>query len=414
MAKSEHISGRMINGEYWSNEALEEKPVEQLYPQLEDEPAEEYERRIGEIAAIMADDDSTPLTDKDGEAVSISDDATKKRISKTIGAAPFRHILDPKLAHKDEDVSLHGLEAQNIREEKAEKYRKVVSNMTTAPVDFIGVEGFDERRIAKDQRYVEAKELELASRKTFMSDDEREIEKQAEDREKTIEALLFPMIINYGLFDDSDGRRGRVMYPSRYDDFRHGVDVALSMPVFYESKDGKTIRDTEMISLDCTTTESLKGVLRKLNHTSNDGNTELSYAKDEAGDPTSVGKIPNFTIGIGRTTIDKLLSGNNIEQGAEPLRKQLFFQILLQANLRMKYLARHRTTPRPDDQPLRKENFNSEGDYDTYCTMLRISRSMKYALRDQEKTLLTKQTQLIQEAVSIKTTEYKDAEPGTI
>ena len=162
MAKSEHISGRMINGEYWSNEALEEKPVEQLYPQLEDEPTEEYERRIGEIAAIMADDDSTPLTGKDGEAVSISDDATKKRISKTIGAAPFRHVLDPKLAHKDEDVSLHGLEAQNIREEKAEKYRKVVSNMTTAPVDFIGVEGFDERRIAKDQRYVEAKELELA------------------------------------------------------------------------------------------------------------------------------------------------------------------------------------------------------------------------------------------------------------
>jgi hypothetical protein len=169
-----------------------------------------------------------------------------------------------------------------------------------------------------------------------------------------------------------------------------------------------------MISLDCTTTESLKGVLRKLNHTSNDGNTELSYAKDEAGDPTSVDKIPNFTIGIGRTTIDKLLSGNNIERGAELLRNQLFFQILLQANLRMKYLARHRTTPRPDDQPLRKEDFNSEGDYDTYCTMLRISRSMKYALRDQEKTLLTKQTQLIQEAVSIKTTEYKDAEPGTI
>ena len=63
---------------------------------------------------------------------------------------------------------------------------------------------------------------------------------------------------------------------------------------------------------------------------------------------------------------------------------------------------------------MRKEDFNSEGDYDTYCTMLRISRSMKYALKDQEKTLLTKQTQLIQEAVSIKTTEYKDAEPGTI
>ena len=60
MAKTEHISGRMINGEYWSNEALEEKPVEQLYPQLEDEPTEEYERRIGEIAAIMSEDDSTP------------------------------------------------------------------------------------------------------------------------------------------------------------------------------------------------------------------------------------------------------------------------------------------------------------------------------------------------------------------
>lgn len=406
MAKSEKISGRVIEGEYWSNEALEEKPVEELYPQLEGEPDETYEKRIGEIASIMSDDDSIPLSSSAGEAVGISDDAIRKRISKKIGNAPFRHILDPALVHKDDNE--FGLEAQKTREEKAEKYRKTVENMTTAPVDFIGLEGFDERKISSDQRYVESKEMEIASKKLFLTPEQSEIEDQAEKREKTIEALFYPMIINYGLLDDSEGRRGQVFYPSRYDDLVHGVDVGLALPILFQDKTGKTHRGFEMITLDCTVAESVSGMSKKLNHTSDDGLTEFDYAKNESGELVRPGKVPNFTVGISRTMIDAALTKDNLEHTAQALRLQLLQQIRMQADLRMQYLATYRTNPRPDNEPLTAKYFKSEADINAFRTMLRIKRSMDSALQGR-KIITSKQTQNLQEAITIKSNKYKEA-----
>lgn len=406
MAKSEKISGRMINGEYWSNEALEEKPVEQLYPQLEDEPTEEYERRIGEIAAIMSEDDSTPLPENAGEAVGASDEAVKKRISKKIGNAPFRHAIDPKLVHKDDRA--YGLEAQEIREEKAEKYLKILGNMTTVPIDYADVEGLSSSKIASDQRYVENREFQISMDKSFLSPEKREMEDQAEKREKTIEALLYPMIINYGLFDDPEGRRGQVYYPSRYDDLSHGIDVGLGVPLFYKDKSGNIHRGFELITLDCTTAESASGILKKLNHTSDDGLTDFDYAKDESGALIHPGKVPNFTIAVSRTTIDKALTKDGLEGVAKVLRVQLCHQIKLQANLRMEYIAKHRTLPRPDSKTLSKEDFQSEEDLETYRTMLRIKRTMDVTLQ-RYKYATSKQTELVQDAVTIKSNDYKNS-----
>ena len=74
----------------------------------------------------------------------------------------------------------------------------------------------------------------------------------------------------------------------------------------------------------------------------------------------------------------------------------------------MEYIAKHRTLSRPDGKTLSKEDFQSEEDLETYRTMLRIKRTMDATLQ-RYKYATSKQTELVQDAVTIKSNDYKNS-----
>ncbi|MBR3052026.1 hypothetical protein IKG60_00160 [Candidatus Saccharibacteria bacterium] len=339
--------------EFWSTESLKKRPLNEQYPKLDNETDSEYDDRLQEIQALtelaqadLSKEDKREIdkgayTERSGEAAVLSEKNYKKFGISALRAFDMAEE-NPDLFHSDERK--YGFERQQAQEDKANYYIEMYQQNQPNLSKFSGLVPNDQ--LARDQLKLQKKESKIRSRSTWKNPEQRTKGERMEKWDHAAEAVLYPLALNFGLFDDNvisteDNqpmrRRARALYPSKFDDLFHGVDAAFMIPVGANER-GK-IRYVP-VTFDCTTSIDLIKIMEKFDKVSGDGRTRIDYAKTEDDDLVTGIRPLNFIIGIDHADLigDRgLMKGDNIAHVSKAFMHDTYVQIYNQARLRCNY-----------------------------------------------------------------------------
>jgi|GEM_PF-4181235 len=383
MSEKINNTGRIIDGEFWSEKSLEKRPITEQYPKTDGESAEEYEARIADIqtATEIAQENLTEQDKKDIENGAYTEKSGKAPTVdfQKFGMTALRTFdmkeKNPGLMKLDEGK--YGLARQQAQELKAGSYIDIYEKKQPSLSEFKGK--VPDRKLQRDEQRLSDKAYEISDRQSRLSPNERDNEEQMQTWDHIAEAVMYPLVLNYGLFDlvvkteqpqepqmqpraqsvknqpnTQPSTRAKALYPSVFDDQFHGVDAAFEIPTGVTKKG--EIRYVP-VSFDCTTATSERTVAKKFDNTAENGLTKIEYAKTEDGDLRTDLRPINFTLGFDHRQLinndNGLMRGDNIEHMPREMRHNLYVQIYHQARLRtntyLKPLYERATSP--DQKP---------------------------------------------------------------
>lgn len=336
--------------EFWSTESLKKRPLNEQYPKLKNETDSQYDNRLQEIQTLtklvqadLSEEDKHTIekgayTEKSGKAAVPN--------YKKFGMSALRAFdiaeKNPSLLHSDDGK--YGFERQQAQENKANYYIKLYQQNQPELSEFTGLTPED--KLAHDQSALQRKEEKIKGRSTWKSPEESTKDERMEKWDRAAEAILYPLTLNFGLFDDSIANpgenpsgqhRARALYPSKYDDLFHGVDAAFMIPT--STNERGRIQYTP-ITFDCTTSTNSIKVIEKFNKVKDDGRTRIDYSMTEDGDPITDIRPLNFIVGIDHASLigDRgLMKGDNIAHTSKSFIHDIYVQIYNQARLRCNY-----------------------------------------------------------------------------
>lgn len=283
MTKWEDLEPDASGREYWSEDSVRKRPLEEQYPQLEHENEEEYEARLQVIGkAVLSsgarthlsngreyyvDYETTEPSSKSGERVvyhghrfeelepdiesfkmyeGLFGETKRERRIRTLRAA----MIDSDKARHDESFPPEVSTTRGYYDSQmdiARHYVGALSYFDKTPIKGI-FEGFGESRYSDED-------------KAYMTLVKSGIERSAKQQELTALAIgakmfegLFTPFVLQGFFDLS-GEAGHagIIVPSEYDDIAKKVDAAVILPIETLGKDGKTTITRLPICFDLTT-----------------------------------------------------------------------------------------------------------------------------------------------------------------
>lgn len=336
--------------EFWGVESLRKRPIEEQYPKLENETDNHYNERLQEIQALteLAQADLSEEDKREIENGAYTEKSGKAAVPnyKKFGMSALQTFdmaeKNPDLFHSDERK--YGLERQRAQEDKAEYYIKIYQRKQPELSEFSGLVPGD--KLTRDQSYLREKERKIEEQNAWKNSEERTKDERMETWDRVAEAVLYPLALNFGLFDDNVAglggkslgqHRARAIYPSKFDDLSHGVDAAFMIPTGVNEQ-GKM--RYAPVTFDCTTSTNIVRVMDKFGKVRDDGRTRIDYAKTEDGDLMTNVRPLNFIIGVDHTDLisDRgLIGGDNIAHVPKAFLHDIYVQIYAQAILRSDY-----------------------------------------------------------------------------
>lgn len=337
--------------EFWSAESLRKRPIDEQYPKLENETDDQYNERLQEIQdftelaqAELQEEDKREIengayTERSGRAAAPNYEKFGVSALRTFDMAE----KNPDLLHSDDGK--YGLERQQAMESKANYYVELCQKHQPELSEFSGLVPDDQ--IARDQSNLRKKENEIRKKNFLKNPEVRDNEEKIEAWDRAAEAILYPLVLNFGLFDNilvdsvnnsSAYHRARAIYPSKYDDQFHGVDAAFMIPIGTNEQGEIQYIPT---TFDCTTSMTPTGVDNKFGKVSANGRTKIDYAKTEEGDLVTGVSALNFIIGIDHSSLfdekKGLTRGDTIAHASKAFLHDIYVQIHDQASLRESY-----------------------------------------------------------------------------
>ncbi|MDO5475343.1 MAG: hypothetical protein Q4F61_03095 [Candidatus Saccharibacteria bacterium] len=339
------------NDDFWSIESLRKRPISEQYPKLENETDDHYNARLQEIQDLteLAQANLTKEDKREIENGAYTEKSGKSATPnyKKFGVNALRAFdmaeKNPGLFHSDEGE--HELnERRQAQENKANYYIELYQKNQPELSEFSGLVPAD--KLARDKSYLREKEEKIIGPIAWEDPEKYERDEHVKIWDRLAEAVLYPLTLNFGLFDNniigsgeesSGQRRARAIYPSRYDDLRHGVDTAFMIPTNVDKR-GK-IRYVP-VTFDCTTSTDMKVVAEKFDKVGSDGRTRIDYSKTEDDDLMVNICSLNFIIGVDRDSLagdEGLMRGDNIAHPPKAFFHDIYAQIHIQAKLRANY-----------------------------------------------------------------------------
>lgn len=369
--------------EYWTNDAVKQKTTEELYPRdAENETEEEYRARLQRIGERAVEG----VSDKHGKVFVHGHLAQGKVIR---GESEFATPTHKNEKGKDV-ISGHMFEAyeadqkpyqsaivsyydevfgDTVKKEwvlsavnDAEKARETgeITYRVSSPKAYqeqqklarfyagrlIHDEKIDGKKVEQrgifedpaaryylenDRLFVQHKEADFASRKRKESERVQLIDG------KMFEGFFFPLV-NQGFFDSKDGRRASFIATSKYDDFKHGADAAVLMPLQHRGRNGEATLSQQLICFDLTIghgDEKVDRITKRFDE--QHGLTEIEYPSTCLG--TLLGEVqdvPHFVICLTREDQTELRSfRDDVASGKLPsgeARNLIDYQLYTQAS----------------------------------------------------------------------------------
>lgn len=234
--------------EVWSERAIKKMPLEELYPRKEEEGEDAYRKRLEDIEAFISD---------------VIDD---------------EEMRDYKFVEYSPDISseFEKYLSVDILRAEAERRRKRDYN----------------RYSQNDKKVVDGEREHIEEKDALKSKDELlrgEISKAFE--------MYFSQLAKMGFFDLNGQIPAEIVYPSEYDDYKRGVDVAFWMPIITTNDKDEKVISRQLITFDLTTGILKQERLKELIHGTGCGLTSLQYpSTDSRSRLGPTGDIPNFVV----------------------------------------------------------------------------------------------------------------------
>ena len=329
--------------EFWSVESLRKRSIDEQYPKSENETDDHYNNRIQEIQTLteLAQADLSEEDKREIKNGAYSEKSGKAAVPnyRKFGVNSLRMFdmaeKNPDLLHSDENK--YGLERQQAQKDKAEYYIKLYQKNQPELSEFSDLVPDD--KLTRDQDNLQEKERKIEARNKRKSPEERAKDEQMETWDRVAEAALYPLALNFGLFDNnmSGQRRARAIYPSKFDDLFHGVDMAFMIPIGVNEQ-GKT--KYAPVTFDCATSANPLGIMKKFSKIKNNGRTRINYAKSEDDELITNVHPLNFVLGVEHTALigdHGLMRGDGITHAPQTFVHDIYAQIHAQARLRAEY-----------------------------------------------------------------------------
>jgi hypothetical protein len=363
--------------EFWSSKSLRKRPITEQYPKLKGEEDKDYKDRIQKIQESIESRTKDELSEEDKREIEAGAYNRESGRSASLNYRKFgKNILKvfdmlenaPELLYGDKDKKSDS-DRQKEQEKKAQFYIDLLQKEQPAIDKFSGL--VPDNDLARDRASATKKENENRIKSMQKSPAQFLIDERIKKWEQAAEAILYPLTLNFGLFDNNaiatgDGatvqRRARAIFPSEYDDLFHGVDAAFMIPIGM-GEQGET--RYLPITFDCSCSSTSQGVERKFSKIKDSGITEIKYAKSESNKLQTGIHSYNFVLGIDHTDIigkNGLLSEDNITHAPKKLVHDIYVQILAQTVLRGEYYEmlrckRAKTKDMPFTDVLSKEEL---------------------------------------------------------
>lgn len=359
--------------DYWSEESLRPKSLEELYPPPKEEDTgeyyelayDDYREQLAKIAMTLAERDGKQPVGSVDEAIAELNAARKKEDEALVkngfkepvtydgASTPFGDAIYKSAITEEQfrfrmpnqlltsDVGRYGLDKSNQIDQKAEWYNQNLKHLRERLV---------ESRVSNNDREL------VAKRDKGFKASRTELEERAEFYDKTLESLMYAMA-SRGVLGDAEP-----IWTSEYDDIDNGVDGAFVIAC--DRTDAVTKKSSRVklpIAIDCTAGSSKRTIYRKLGQSEDDRRhsfeyngvampdiqTRLKYAANSDGSDADDHWAYRFVVGLDRDTmINEVLSEDKIDQSMSNIKKIINAQLQSQAYVKAVYcgLMAYRST----------------------------------------------------------------------
>lgn len=370
------------DGEYWTEKALKDSSLKEVYPRdVDNESVEEYEERIRRIAQFAMHDANDRygdvyvhgnLNEQNKVIRDSSENATPTHKNERGKDVISGHKFVPYTSEKAEGY-YEKMFANTLRREwvedvtndakKARETGEIEIGVTT-PRDYrkqqelarfyVGKLIHDERVNGKkveqtgifedvgakyysedDRRFVNYKEVDFASRKI------KETERVQLIDGKMFEGFFFPLV-NQGFFDSSSGDKASFVATSKYDDFKNGADSAVLMPLLHSDQNSEVAPKMQLLCFDLTIghgDEKIERISKRFKEKC--GLTEIKYPTTCLGKLLGdVHDVPHFAICLTRGETELGSFMDEVASGKIPtseIRDLINLEIYLQASHWVEY-----------------------------------------------------------------------------
>ena len=372
MTKWEDMEPPQGEREYWSEDSIRERSLEEQYPQIESESQEEYEARLQLIGEALLGAAKTETHLSNGKKYFVDYETTEsagKGGERTVYHGHRFEEFEPDV--EDLTKQYEAIFGETASEKRIRMLRMALTESDYARTDpsfprsievprnydnqkklaryYVGALDYTERAFVEKglfedfgkDRYSQEDEAYVQRVMSDISRQERANNRVALATEaKMFEGLFYPFVMQ-GFFDESEGaRRAGIIVPSEFDDLKKKVDAAIVMPVSYVDEKGERRIVWKPISFDLTTGTGDNKVGRIVRHFDvRHGYADIKYPSTCTGKAIDELKnIPHFAICIERGEFgwfrDRVAGGGPIP---EDLKYMINYQIQQQAILAHDY-----------------------------------------------------------------------------
>ena len=350
--------------EYWTNASIQERPLDQQYPRLEQEGQEEYETRLKDIAKkIMGaykaktypsngkqyylDYETTEPDGKGGERVVYHGHRFEELEPdiEDLSRQKYEEVFGKTKAERTVETLRGALRQSEEARSNPDKYPlKVASprnyeDQTSFARHYIGGLNYKERPFVDkgifsgygESRYSEKDTLHLANLKARISEDERNQEYLAlATTAKMFEGTFYPFVLQ-GFFDyrrenPKMDKHAAIIVPSEFDDICGKVDTAIMLPIPFQTKEGEIKTKWLPICFDLTTGIG-NGKVGKIsdNFGKRHGYADMKYPSSCEGKPVEpLNDVPHFALTMESTAFRRFIES---VAGGRALSSDLMYMI---------------------------------------------------------------------------------------
>ncbi|MCR5572328.1 MAG: hypothetical protein K6F57_00955 [Candidatus Saccharibacteria bacterium] len=373
--------------EYWTDASIQERPLDQQYPRLEQEGQEEYEARLKDIAKkIMGaykaktypsngkqyylDYETTEPDGKGGERVVYhghSFEELEPDIEDLSRQKYYEEVFGMTKAERTVETLGKALRQSEEARSNPDKYPlkvaspKIYESQTSFARHYIGGLNYKERPFVDkgifsgygESRYSEKDALHLANVKAHIFEDERNKEYLAlATTAKMFEGTFYPFVLQ-GFFDYRSenpkiDKHASIIVPSEFDDVCGKVDAAVMLPIAFKTKEGEIKTKWFPICFDLTTGTG-NGKVGKIsdNFGKKHGYADMKYPSSCEGKPVEpLNDVPHFALTMESTAfrrfIESVAGGRAL---SSDLMYMINYQIQQQAIVAQEYWGK-----RPDEK----------------------------------------------------------------
>ena len=270
--------------EYWSEEAMKKKSLEELYHRNDGESPQDYKKRLDDIESVTSDEYDEEIP---SEIKSQYPD----------GEYPYGRRVYEKGKFENGETYTYGASSDGYkfiehRSDVDSSFKKIL-NVNVLLAD-------ENRRRGRDYNRYDAasrKDVDKQRRKIEESNATKTEEQLLRDKVNKAFELYFSQLPKLGFFDLDGQPPAENIYPSESDDYKNGTDAAAIIPIRIENNKGEEETIRQPVTFDLTTGLSKEERLENLIHGDKRGFTELQYPSAESGVRLQAMRgVPNFII----------------------------------------------------------------------------------------------------------------------